>query len=78
MVLNFSSDPEKIHGGFLVAEVSVQDKMNLRLDILEANKFASEMVASFDYDVLDLHYWFRGHQDHRVKDGIHWNNDSTR
>jgi len=76
--LPLSSDPEKIHGGFLVAEVSVQDKMNLRLDILEANKFAAETVASFNYDVLDMHYWFRGHQDHRVKDGIHWNNEATR
>lgn len=76
--LPLSSDPDKIHGGFLVAAVSVQDKMNLRLDILEANKFAAELVSSFEYDVLDLHYWFRGHQDHRVKDGIHWDNESTR
>jgi len=76
--LPLSSDPEKIHGGFLVAEVSVQDKMYLRLDILEANKFASELVAEYDYDVLDMHYWFRGHQEHRVRDGIHWDNEATR
>ena len=61
-----------------MAEVSVQDKMYLRLDILEANKFASELVAEYDYDVLDMHYWFRGHQEHRVRDGIHWDNEATR
>jgi len=76
--LPLSSDPDKIHGGFLVAEVSIQQKMTLRLDILEANRFAAEEVASNDYDVLDMHFWFRGHQEHRVKDGIHWDNESTR
>ncbi|KAK7458952.1 hypothetical protein BaRGS_00039036 [Batillaria attramentaria] len=44
----------------------------LRLDVLEANLYAARLVRDHGYDVLDLHFYFRGLLELRVQDGIHW------
>ncbi|KAL8613301.1 hypothetical protein ACOMHN_052541 [Nucella lapillus] len=59
-------------GGFLVKEVECDNSI-LRIDVLEANFYARQIVVSCGFDVLDLHFWFRHHIDWRVADGIHWN-----
>lgn len=38
----------------------------LRFDILEANIYAAEIVSAHGYDVLDLHYHFRGQTKRQV------------
>lgn len=58
-------------GGFLVQEIEYKSYM-LRMDVLEANYFARQIVVSHGFDVLDLHFWFRGRLDWRAQDGIHW------
>ncbi|XP_070539798.1 PC-esterase domain-containing protein 1A-like [Ptychodera flava] len=66
-----------IRGGFMVPEVAFMND-TLRLDILEANYYARDTVASFGYDVLDLHYYFRWQLHRRAKDGVHWNEKAHR
>lgn len=61
----------RARGGFLVPEVSYCNR-TLRLDILEANYFARNVVVNHGYDVLDLHFFFRNLLEWRVEDGIHW------
>lgn len=58
-------------GGFLVPEVEFMNS-TLRLDILEANFYARQIVANHGYDVLDLHYYLRNQLHRRAEDGIHW------
>ena len=58
-------------GGFIVPEIEFMNS-TLRLDILEANFYARQIVASHGYDFLDLHYYLRNQLHRRVSDGIHW------
>ena len=58
-------------GGFLVQEIEYKNYM-LRMDVLEANYYARQVVVSHGFDVLDLHFWFRQRLDWRAQDGIHW------
>lgn len=58
-------------GGFLVPDLEYLNS-TLRLDILEANFYAQEIVSAHGYDVLDLHYYLRHHLHRRAEDGIHW------
>ena len=32
-------------------------KQSMRFNIMEGNKYASNVVASYGYDVLDMHYY---------------------
>lgn len=66
-----------VRGGFLVPEVDFM-KNTLRLDILEANFFAKQIVAAHGFDILDLHYHLRNRLDTRAKDGIHWDQRAHR
>ncbi|CAH1783399.1 unnamed protein product [Owenia fusiformis] len=62
---------EKAYGGVLIEEVKFMNE-TLRLDIMEANFFAKQVVVEHGYDVLDLHYYFRRQLHRRVKDDVHW------
>ncbi|XP_070183845.1 PC-esterase domain-containing protein 1A-like [Littorina saxatilis] len=64
-------------GGFLVQEIEYKNHM-LRMDVLESNFFARQVVVNHGYDVLDLHFWFRRRLDWRAQDGIHWNAEAHR
>ncbi|XP_066575905.1 PC-esterase domain-containing protein 1A isoform X2 [Amia ocellicauda] len=62
----------KITGGFLVPEIQHLGQ-SLRMDIIEANFYSATLADSFGFDVLDLHYHFRFSLQHRMRDGVHWN-----
>ncbi|XP_045921826.1 PC-esterase domain-containing protein 1A-like isoform X1 [Micropterus dolomieu] len=62
---------KKIKGGFLVPEVSHLGP-TLRYDIIEANFYSSRLADAYGLDVLDLHFHFRPHLQHRMPDGVHW------
>ncbi|XP_056005395.1 uncharacterized protein LOC130050192 [Ostrea edulis] len=66
-----------IRGGFLVPEVDFMKK-TLRLDILEANFFAKQVVAAHGFDIVDLHYHLRHCLDRRADDGVHWDKRAHR
>lgn len=58
-------------GGLFVPEVE-HLKSLVRLELLQANAYSSELASSFGFDVLDLCFFFRN-QLHRIaEDGIHW------
>lgn len=44
----------------------------LREDVLEANKYAANVMQEYRLDLIDLHYYFRNQIHRRAKDGIHW------
>lgn len=62
---------KQARGGFLVPEIKFMNN-TLRLDILEANLFASQVAVTHGFDVLDLHYYLRHQLNRRAVDGIHW------
>ncbi|ESO89822.1 hypothetical protein LOTGIDRAFT_124460, partial [Lottia gigantea] len=64
-------------GGFLIPEVEFRNG-TLRLDIIEANYYAREIVAYHKFDVLDLHFHLRTQLNRRATDGIHWDNTAHR
>lgn len=63
---------KKIRGGFLVAEIE-HKVAQLRSDVIEANFYSGTLADRYGLDVLDLHFQFRFSQQHRAKDGVHWN-----
>nr|XP_019951019.1 PREDICTED: PC-esterase domain-containing protein 1A-like isoform X1 [Paralichthys olivaceus] len=63
---------ERIKGGFLVPEIE-HIAPHLRYDVIEANFCSGTLANAYGIDVLDLHYQFRFSQQHRTKDGVHWN-----
>ncbi|XP_034301746.2 PC-esterase domain-containing protein 1A [Magallana gigas] len=68
---------KNIRGGFLIPEVEFMNS-TLRLDILEANFFAHQVVISHGYDLLDLHYYMRNQLHRRAADGVHWDQTAHR
>ena len=60
-----------VKGGFMIPEAEGM-KSKLREDVLEANKYAVNVIEEFKLDLLDLHYYFRNQIQRRAKDGIHW------
>lgn len=62
---------KQARGGFLVPEIKFMNN-TLRLDILEANFYASQVAVTQGFDVLDLHYYLRHQLHRRAMDGIHW------
>ncbi|XP_022080751.1 PC-esterase domain-containing protein 1A-like [Acanthaster planci] len=67
----------KIRGGFLLPELEFLSE-TLRLDVMEGNFYAKELASAFDFDVLDLHFYFRFQLHRRVADGVHWNHQAHR
>ncbi|XP_071448869.1 PC-esterase domain-containing protein 1A-like [Hetaerina americana] len=56
---------------FLVKQVEFMKK-SLRFEVMEGNLFVRQLVPTYGYNVLDLHYHLRMQIHRRVKDGIHW------
>ncbi|RZF34192.1 hypothetical protein LSTR_LSTR003602 [Laodelphax striatellus] len=59
------------NGGFLIKQIEFM-KHTMRFEVMEGNLFASRLVSSYGYDVLDLHYQMRMQIHRRCKDGIHF------
>lgn len=68
---------KNVRGGFLIPEVEFMNS-TLRLDILEANFYAQQVVVSHGYDLLDLHYYLRNQLHRRAGDGVHWDQTAHR
>lgn len=64
-------------GGFLIPEIEFMND-TLRLDVMEANFFARQVVETYGYDVLDMHYFFRRQIHRRADDGVHWDTSAVR
>lgn len=62
---------KEVRGGFMLPEVEGHQS-KLREDVLEANKYAANVIQEYRLDLLDLHYYFRNQIHRRAKDGIHW------
>lgn len=60
-----------VKGGFMVPEAECHQS-KLREDVLEANKYAVNVMDEFRLDLLDLHFYFQNQIQRRAKDGIHW------
>ncbi|XP_061184626.1 PC-esterase domain-containing protein 1A-like [Saccostrea echinata] len=68
---------KNVRGGFLIPGVEFMNS-TLRLDILEANFYAQQVVVSHGYDLLDLHYYMRNQLHRRAGDGVHWDQTAHR
>ncbi|KAM5228727.1 PC-esterase domain-containing protein 1B-like [Ctenodactylus gundi] len=62
---------ENVTARFLPPE-SYPTPGRLRLDVMEANFYSSLAAARRGFDVLDLHFHFRHAGQHRLRDGVHW------
>ncbi|XP_049864693.1 PC-esterase domain-containing protein 1A-like isoform X2 [Schistocerca gregaria] len=58
-------------GGFLIKQVEFL-RHTMRFEVMEANMYARDVVASFGFDVLDVHYYMRMQIHRRSSDGVHW------
>ncbi|CAH0763066.1 unnamed protein product [Bemisia tabaci] len=60
-----------IRSVFLVEEIHFLESF-VRFMILEANNYARQIIGTYGYDVLDLHFYMRMQQLHMKKDGLHY------
>jgi hypothetical protein len=68
-----------VTGGFASADCDYfKSGADLRSDVLDANKYAANVIRNFKLDLLDLHYYFHKQTHRRKKDGIHWDPESHR
>jgi len=64
-----------VNGGVMIEGM---DERGMRFNVLEGNLMVATIVASYGFDVVDLHYYLL-HQVHkRMPDGIHWTQDAVR
>lgn len=58
-------------GGLFVKQVEFM-KHYLRFEVMEANMLARQIVVSYGFDFLDVHYYLRMQIHRRASDGVHW------
>lgn len=63
---------KNVKGGFLLDQISFLSEV-LRLDVLESNYYARQVMVDYEFDVLDMHFHFVKWINLRKADGIHWN-----
>jgi len=63
--------------GFLLENIRFLTE-TLRVAVLEANYYVTQVVTAYGFDVLDLHYYLRALINHREKDGCHWDGFANR
>ncbi|XP_237227.3 PC-esterase domain-containing protein 1B-like [Rattus norvegicus] len=68
---------EVVSGGFILPDASGCPS-RLREDVMEANFYSSVEAARHGFDVLDLHFHFRHAGQHRLSDGVHWDERAHR
>lgn len=66
-----------VSGGFILPDASGCPS-RLREDVMEANFYSSSEAARRGFDVLDLHFHFRHAGQHRLSDGVHWDERAHR
>ncbi|XP_046385586.1 PC-esterase domain-containing protein 1B-like isoform X1 [Ischnura elegans] len=70
----FSTTPpvsQSCSAAFLVRQVEFM-RHSLRFEVMEANLFARQLVPTYGYNILDLHYHLRMQIHRRIRDGVHW------
>ncbi|CAO2624874.1 PC-esterase domain-containing protein 1B [Lemmus lemmus] len=68
---------EVVSGGFIQPDAPACPS-RLREDVMEANFYSSAEAVRRGFDVLDLHFHFRHAGQHRLSDGVHWNERAHR
>jgi len=66
-----------VRGGFMIEQLEFT-KHSMRFNVMESNVYAANVVASYGYDVIDMHYYLLKQINRRCPDGIHWNPDAVR
>nr|XP_002712616.1 PC-esterase domain-containing protein 1B [Oryctolagus cuniculus] len=66
-----------VSGGFL-PEAGQPGPVRLREDVMEANFYSAIEADRHGFDVLDLHFHFRHAGQHRLGDGVHWDEHAHR
>jgi hypothetical protein len=67
----------EVRGGFMIEQLEFT-KHSMRFNVMESNVYAANVVASYGYDVVDMHYYLLKQINRRCPDGIHWNPDAVR
>ncbi|XP_028725926.1 PC-esterase domain-containing protein 1B-like [Peromyscus leucopus] len=68
---------EVISGGFVLPDAPACPS-RMREDVIEANFYSSAEAVRRGFDVLDLHFHFRHAGQHRLSDGVHWDERAHR
>lgn len=68
---------EVVSGGFIMPDAPACPT-RLREDVMEANFYSSSEAVRRGFDVLDLHFHFRHAGQHRLSDGVHWDERAHR
>ncbi|XP_005361580.2 PC-esterase domain-containing protein 1B-like [Microtus ochrogaster] len=68
---------EVVSGGFILPD-GPACPTRLREDVMEANFYSSAEAVRRGFDVLDLHFHFRHAGQHRLSDGVHWDERAHR
>ncbi|MEJ1271994.1 PC-esterase domain-containing protein 1B isoform X2 [Cricetulus griseus] len=68
---------EVVSGGFVLPDAPACPS-RLREDVIEANFYSSAEAVRRGFDVLDLHFHFRHAGQHRLSDGVHWDERAHR
>ncbi|KAL1770528.1 hypothetical protein HispidOSU_000644, partial [Sigmodon hispidus] len=68
---------EVVSGGFVMPNAPACPS-HLREDVIEANFYSSAEAVRRGFDVLDLHFHFRHAGQHRLSDGVHWDERAHR
>ncbi|XP_010614502.1 PC-esterase domain-containing protein 1B [Fukomys damarensis] len=66
-----------VSGGFLPPG-ALASLDHLSEEVIEANFYSSFEAAQRGFDLLDLHFYFRHADQHRLGDGVHWNERAHR
>ncbi|XP_051046601.1 PC-esterase domain-containing protein 1B-like [Phodopus roborovskii] len=66
-----------VSGGFVLPDAPACPS-RLREDVMEANFYSSAEAVRRGFDVLDLHFHFRHAGQHRLSDGVHWDERAHR
>ncbi|XP_005070693.1 PC-esterase domain-containing protein 1B-like [Mesocricetus auratus] len=68
---------EVVSGGFVRPDAPACPS-RLREDVMEANFYSATEAVRRGFDVLDLHFHFRHAGQHRLSDGVHWDERAHR
>ncbi|KAL1464860.1 hypothetical protein WDU94_004468 [Cyamophila willieti] len=60
-----------VHSGLIVKQIDFI-KRHFQFNVLEANRYAAEVVQSYGFDVLDVHYYTKLLCHRRRPDGVHF------
>ncbi|KAL6049531.1 hypothetical protein STEG23_021070 [Scotinomys teguina] len=78
LVWNTTMPVAEVITGSLVLPDAPACPSHMRRDVMEANFYSSVEAVRRGFDVLDLHFHFRHARQHRLSDGVHWDERAHR